>query len=297
MADFDVQGAKAAGYSDAEIADHLAASRSFDIGAARKSGYSDSEIVQHLAPPAPPSFKDKANQAIRDVVGGAASKLNPIEIGKGMVQSAQAAYEDPIGTLLETFAHPYMALKRAKESYDASKESASKGDAEAARTHADQAAAHLSSALQPVGMTEASEVKMATPGERATGLGEMIGTGIQAYLGAKAPELLSAAKAKAAPIVSNPRFAAGAGAATGAALGHATGIPGAGYVGGFIGREVGGALADRMAGAKPPVIPAEPPPLPPVDVQSGQVVQPIANGGILDLKATKAHSQSKWMKI
>ena len=42
-------------------------------------------------------------------------------------------------------------------------------------------------------ITEGSEVKTATPGQRATGLGELIGTGLQSYLGAKAPELLSAA--------------------------------------------------------------------------------------------------------
>jgi hypothetical protein len=50
MADFDVQAARKAGYTDAEIADHLAAQRGFDVGAARQSGYKDSEIVDHLSP-------------------------------------------------------------------------------------------------------------------------------------------------------------------------------------------------------------------------------------------------------
>lgn len=50
MADFDVQGARKAGYSDAEIADHLASSKKFDASAARQAGYSDKEIIDHLSP-------------------------------------------------------------------------------------------------------------------------------------------------------------------------------------------------------------------------------------------------------
>ena len=48
---FDVQGARAAGYSDVEIADHLANESGFDIAGARKAGYSDSEIIGHLSQP------------------------------------------------------------------------------------------------------------------------------------------------------------------------------------------------------------------------------------------------------
>lgn len=50
MADFDVQGARKSGYSDAEIADYLAGSKKFDVGAARQAGYSDAEIIEHLSP-------------------------------------------------------------------------------------------------------------------------------------------------------------------------------------------------------------------------------------------------------
>lgn len=45
---FDVQGAKQAGYSDAEIADYLANERGFDAKGARDSGYNDAEIISHL---------------------------------------------------------------------------------------------------------------------------------------------------------------------------------------------------------------------------------------------------------
>ena len=51
---FDIEGAKTAGYSDAEIADHLAKQSNFDLAGAKKAGYNDAEILQHLsAAPAP----------------------------------------------------------------------------------------------------------------------------------------------------------------------------------------------------------------------------------------------------
>lgn len=46
MADFDVQGAKNAGFSDAEIANILAQEENFDIEGARASGFDDANIIQ-----------------------------------------------------------------------------------------------------------------------------------------------------------------------------------------------------------------------------------------------------------
>lgn len=48
---FDVDGARAEGYSDAEIADHLGTLRNFDVEGARAEGYSDEELVHHLFRP------------------------------------------------------------------------------------------------------------------------------------------------------------------------------------------------------------------------------------------------------
>ena len=48
---FDVKGARAAGYTEVEIADHLAKESGFDIAGARKAGYSDNEIIGHLTAP------------------------------------------------------------------------------------------------------------------------------------------------------------------------------------------------------------------------------------------------------
>jgi hypothetical protein len=46
---FDVEGAKKAGYTDAEIAAHLAQQSNFDVSGAKKAGYSDADIVKHLS--------------------------------------------------------------------------------------------------------------------------------------------------------------------------------------------------------------------------------------------------------
>lgn len=60
MAKFDVEAAKKAGYTEAEIVDHLAGQSKFDAKQARASGYSDTELLQHLSgsvaeqPPAAP---------------------------------------------------------------------------------------------------------------------------------------------------------------------------------------------------------------------------------------------------
>ena len=45
---FNIDGARKAGYSDAEIAPFLASQRGFDIDAARKAGYNDGEITSFL---------------------------------------------------------------------------------------------------------------------------------------------------------------------------------------------------------------------------------------------------------
>lgn len=47
---FDVEGARKAGYTDAEIADFLGAESKFDVSGARQAGYSDGDIIGHLVP-------------------------------------------------------------------------------------------------------------------------------------------------------------------------------------------------------------------------------------------------------
>ena len=49
----DVEKARAAGYSDAEIVDYLSKSSTLDVNKARKAGYADDELIQYLSRAAP----------------------------------------------------------------------------------------------------------------------------------------------------------------------------------------------------------------------------------------------------
>lgn len=55
---FDVEGAKQAGYSDAEINSYLAKETNFDLRGARRAGYRDDEILKHLISVAPSKQKE-----------------------------------------------------------------------------------------------------------------------------------------------------------------------------------------------------------------------------------------------
>src|SRR5690554_5920223 len=46
---FDLDGARTAGYSDAELASYLAEQQGFDLDGARAAGYSESEVLDFLA--------------------------------------------------------------------------------------------------------------------------------------------------------------------------------------------------------------------------------------------------------
>ncbi|NBW08272.1 MAG: hypothetical protein EBR82_09615 [Caulobacteraceae bacterium] len=74
---FDVDGARKAGYSDAEIAQHLASAQKFDLAGAKKAGYTDAEVIANLAPRAagaPPSAPSVGDR----IVGAGEAALNAI---------------------------------------------------------------------------------------------------------------------------------------------------------------------------------------------------------------------------
>lgn len=84
---FDIEGARKAGYSDAEIADHLSQDAKFDAPSARKAGYTDAEIIGHLTQPAPaqvptPAAPASSNWAVtnkgilKGIAGGVDTILN-----------------------------------------------------------------------------------------------------------------------------------------------------------------------------------------------------------------------------
>lgn len=61
---FDIEGARAAGYSDDEIADHLGSQSNFDTAGARKAGYSSSEILAELTKATVPRPAAPASAAV-----------------------------------------------------------------------------------------------------------------------------------------------------------------------------------------------------------------------------------------
>jgi len=119
---FDIEGAKKAGYSEAEIADHLAQEARFDAPAARKAGYSDAEIISHMsgtkAAPAPKQEKEPSNWSVannainKGIAGGIDTVLN---VPANMLQLAKAGAGVVINKskLPENKYNPMAALIRA----------------------------------------------------------------------------------------------------------------------------------------------------------------------------------------
>ncbi len=109
---FDIEGARAAGYSDGEIADFLGKDSGFDVAGAQKAGYAPAEIVAHLSslkkPAAPaaatdaePSTKPRGEIDYGNAQGFSASEIVDMPLkagGMGSVLESRAADrpEDPL---------------------------------------------------------------------------------------------------------------------------------------------------------------------------------------------------------
>jgi len=74
---FDVEAARKAGYTDAEIATHLASMSGFDAAGAKKSGYSDGEIIAHLKDAKRGDYKP-ARSVGEKVVGAGEAALSAV---------------------------------------------------------------------------------------------------------------------------------------------------------------------------------------------------------------------------
>jgi hypothetical protein len=112
---FDVDSARQAGYSDAEIADFLATQTKFDSAAARSAGYNDADIIQHLSAfeaPKPVSANEAGLAATSGSYSGIANMaglpvdtaLNAWDLGKagvGFLQG-QLTGEPPSDAFLPT---------------------------------------------------------------------------------------------------------------------------------------------------------------------------------------------------
>lgn len=99
---FDIEGARKSGYSDAEIADHLATQAKFDAAGARAAGYGDTDIIQHLSAfeaPKPLSGVEAGLAAVSGGYSGIANMLgipvdavlNVWDLGKAGIGTAQGA--------------------------------------------------------------------------------------------------------------------------------------------------------------------------------------------------------------
>jgi hypothetical protein len=84
MAKFDVEGARRAGYTEAEIADYLAGEEAFDAAAARAAGYTDAEILSHLSGPSTPvKTEPKPDRSAAQYAGVISSALLPYATAAG----------------------------------------------------------------------------------------------------------------------------------------------------------------------------------------------------------------------
>jgi len=72
---FDETGARRAGYSEAEIVDHLGGQRNFDVKAAREAGYSDRDILGFLTAPPERSMGERALRVAGNLGAGFNSRL------------------------------------------------------------------------------------------------------------------------------------------------------------------------------------------------------------------------------
>jgi hypothetical protein len=95
---FDVEGARKAGYTDAEIAAHLAGSRQFDVEGARKAGYSDGELIAYLS-----GAPMKGQEAAAQIPGNEAAQPTPNPEPKGVLETlkaaAKGAVQDTVGLI------------------------------------------------------------------------------------------------------------------------------------------------------------------------------------------------------
>lgn len=103
---FDVAGAKADGYTDAEIAGELARTNKFDLAGARKDGYSYGEVISHLtsAPKAArPTAADMERQRAEAETATGRGLAGLVETAVTGISSAAAMTEGAIWGTYDAF--------------------------------------------------------------------------------------------------------------------------------------------------------------------------------------------------
>ena len=93
---FALDGARKAGYSDAEIATYLGEQQGFDVSSALKYGYSPTEILTHLgATPTESGVVDSARQGTADVLGGVGATIHDY-LGQNLIGDTLTRYANAV---------------------------------------------------------------------------------------------------------------------------------------------------------------------------------------------------------
>jgi len=108
---YDVQGARKAGYSEAEIAEYLGEKLRFDVNGARKAGYSDAELVQFLSTAQRPGSGGigTLGQLLRGIPAGGVNLLESAAVGASSVlpDEWEPAARRGIKSVAETLRAPF----------------------------------------------------------------------------------------------------------------------------------------------------------------------------------------------
>lgn len=188
---FDIEGAKKAGYSDAEIADHLGTEQKFDVASARKAGYSDMEILGHLMPATSAPVSDNTpawagrHPNLYGIAGAAKETLAPIAEGLGLA----------VGGIAGTPLGPVGQVAGAGLGYAGAKRLGTIADQYLGNTPPET----LGGALKQTGKDVISGAQMEAGGQVAgvalSKGAELAGKGIKQVLGATADEALKGGQA------------------------------------------------------------------------------------------------------
>lgn len=98
---FDVEGARKAGYSEAEIVDFLGSENKIDVKAARGAGYSDAELLAELSKPVAAAPKP-------------APKATPAAPQKGLWDRVKDTASEGVDNLVEEAKNPFKAVRKAQ---------------------------------------------------------------------------------------------------------------------------------------------------------------------------------------
>lgn len=117
--DFDVTGARNAGFSDAAIADYLATKVGFDVSGARKAGFADADIIGHLVPPPkaaeaePAPALENEQQGKSGTLGGIAKAVGQtLATTPGKLTSAGGALTESAGIAIQGMVKDAQAFTR-----------------------------------------------------------------------------------------------------------------------------------------------------------------------------------------